>query len=83
MDKLEKVVVLDDEVQAEVVDSILSAAGIPHVMRTYHDAALDGLFQASQGWGHVEAPSDYRDQILTIISELKKQPSNPPPPSAQ
>ena len=77
MEKLEKIVVLDDEVQAELVDSLLSDAGIPHIMRTYHDAALDGLFQGAKGWGHVEAPAEYRNQILAIITDLK-QPPEPP-----
>ena len=51
MEKLEKIAVLDSEVQAELVDSVLSERGIPHLMRSYHDSALDGLYQARAGWG--------------------------------
>lgn len=80
MEKSEKIVVLDDEIQAEVVESILSEEAIPHIMRTYHDAALDGLFQGSKGWGHVEAPAEYRDQILAIVASLKQKASSVPPP---
>ena len=78
MENLEKIVVLNDEVQAELVDSLLSEAGIPHIMRTYYDAALDGLFQASKGWGHVEAPRNYREEILAIIAGLNQKSSASP-----
>ena len=61
MDKLEKIAVLDNEVQAELVDSVLSERDIPHIMRSYYDSALDGIYQAKSGWGHVEAPESFRD----------------------
>ena len=73
MDKLEKIVVLDNEVQAELVDSVLSERGIPHLMRSYHDSALDGLYQARSGWGHIEAPQSFRDEILAVIEDIKRQ----------
>ena len=76
MDKLEKIAVLDSEVQAELVDSVLSERGIPHLMRSYHDSALDGIYQARSGWGHIEAPRDSRDEILAVIEELKRQASS-------
>ena len=73
MDKLEKIAVLDNEVQAELVDSVLSERGIPHIMQSYHDSALDGIYQARAGWGHIEATADSRDEILAVIEELKRQ----------
>jgi hypothetical protein len=76
MDKLEKIAVLDNEVQAELVDSVLSERNIPHLMRSYHDSALDGIYQAKSGWGHVEAPETCRDEILAIIDDIKRQASS-------
>jgi hypothetical protein len=76
MEKLEKIAVLDSEVQAELVDSVLSERGIPHLMRSYHDSALDGIYQARAGWGHIEASGDSRDEILAVIEELKHQASS-------
>jgi len=78
MDAVEKIVVLDNEVQAELVDLALTKLGIPHLMQSYYDSAYDGLFQGVRGWGHVEAPPSYRDEILNLVAELKKQP--PPTP---
>jgi len=67
MEELVKIAVLEDEVQAGLLDSLLRERGIPHLMRSYHDSALDGLFQGSRGWGHVEAPERCREEILAIL----------------
>jgi len=74
METFEKIVVLDNEVQAGLVDSVLSARGIPHIMHSYHDSALDGLFQGQNGWGHIEAPQSFKDEILTVVEDLKSEP---------
>lgn len=71
MERFEKIVVLESEVQAELVDSVLSGRGIPHIMQSYHDSALDGLFQGQNGWGHVAAPLSCKDEILSVIQDLK------------
>ena len=73
MDKFEKIAVLDNEVQAELVDSVLEERGIPHIMRSYYDSALDGLYQSRSGWGEVEAPREARDEILAVIEDIKRQ----------
>ena len=78
MERLEKIAVLDNEVQAELVDSVLSERGIPHLMQSYHDSALDGIYQARSGWGHIEAPRASRDEILAVIADLKRQASSEP-----
>jgi len=77
MDELKKIVVLDNEILAEIVGAILSDRSIPHLMQTYHDSAMDGLYQSMKGWGHVEAPEKYRQEILAIIDEVKQQGENP------
>jgi hypothetical protein len=79
MDTVDKIVTLDNEVQAGLVDSALTKLGIPHVMRTYYDSAYDGIFQGAHGWGHVEAPSNYKAEILAIVAELRK----PVPPAPE
>ncbi len=71
MDEFRKIVVLDNMIEAQILDSMLDEQKIPHMMKTYHDSAYDGLFQASKGWGHVEAPERYRPEILTILKDLR------------
>ena len=67
-----KIVELQDEVQAQRFDLMLTEHGIPHIMRSYHDAAFDGVFQALKGWGHVEAPEPYREEVMDLFAELNR-----------
>ena len=72
MDDYVKAAVLENEDEARLVGSILSNRGIPHLMRSYYDTAFDGLFQTQKGWGHVSAPSSYKEDIIEIISDIRK-----------
>ena len=66
-----RIAVLDSLCQAQMLESVLKDQGIPHVIRSYHDLALDGLFQGMKGWGQVEAAEEYRETIVTAIEDLK------------
>ncbi len=68
-----KIVILENEIEARLMDSILTERGIPHRMKSYHDTAYDGIFQVQKGWGHVEAPEGYRDEIMAIQQELPRK----------
>ena len=68
-----KIVVLENEIEAQLMDSILIERQIPHRMKSYHDTAYDGIFQVQKGWGHVEAPESYRDEIIAIQEELTRK----------
>ena len=70
MGNIKKIAVLDNIVQAQMLESLLKERNIPHVMKTYHDSAYDGLFQGQQGWGHVEAPEEHESEILTMLDDL-------------
>jgi hypothetical protein len=67
-----KVTVLDNEIEAQLLDSILEERDIPHLMVSYHDTAYDGLFQTQKGWGHVSAPTPYKQEILEILTEVRR-----------
>jgi len=73
MDDYAKVSVLDNEIEAQLVDSILDERGIPHLMVSYHDTAYDGLFQTQKGWGHVSSPAPFKQEILEILDEVRKE----------
>ena len=68
-----KVVILDNEIEAGLLESILSDRGIPHRMRSYHDTAYDGLFQTQKGWGCINAPKSCREEIKEILSDVRKE----------
>lgn len=77
MDKIEKIAVLEDELQARLLEAVLKDRGIPHVMHSYYSSAYDGIFQLSSGWGHIEAPARYKEEILAAIQDIQGM----PPPS--
>ena len=52
---------------------MLKEEGIPHVMKSYHDSAYDGLFQGQKGWGHVEASEEHESKILELLNDLNIQ----------
>lgn len=75
MEDFIKIVVLDNEIEAQLMDSVLTERGIPHMMRSYHDTAYDGLFQTQKGWGHVSAPASYQEEIREILRDMRIGPS--------
>jgi len=71
MDKVERIAVIRNEIEAQLLDAELCELDIPHLMKSYYDGAFDGVYQFSKGWGHVEAPSEFRDKILEILGGLR------------
>ena len=77
MERLEKIAVLEDEIQAQLLEAVLSDQGIPHILQTYRDSAYDGLFQTQKGWGVVLAPPEHRAEILAVLADLGRQSESP------
>ena len=73
MEKTVKILTLQNEIEAKLLSDILNERDIPHIIRSYHDSAYDGLFQSYSGWGHIEAPGQYSDEILSIYREMAEQ----------
>ena len=66
-----KIAVLDNAIEAQLVDSILTERKIPHRLRSYHDTAYDGLFQVQKGWGKLYAPQSQKKEILKVIEDVR------------
>jgi outer membrane protein assembly factor BamE (lipoprotein component of BamABCDE complex) len=72
MEPYQKILILENEMEAQRFSSILEKEGIPHVVRSYHDSVYDGIFQSQRGWGHLEAPEEYKEQILALYDDLRE-----------
>ncbi|MBN1867671.1 hypothetical protein JW916_10300 [Candidatus Sumerlaeota bacterium] len=72
MEEYARIAVLENEVEARVLDDLLTERGIPHAIQSYRDLAYDGLFQMQKGWGHVEALVSRRDEVLEILDDLRR-----------
>ena len=67
----EKIVELENAVEAGLIRKLLEEKNIPFRLRSYHDTAYDGIFQAQLGWGHIEAPVEYADEIRRIYADIR------------
>lgn len=70
MERTVKILEFNNEIEANLLDGMLTERDIPHLIRSYHDSAYDGLWQAQSGWGHLEAPEKYREEIIKIFNEM-------------
>jgi outer membrane protein assembly factor BamE (lipoprotein component of BamABCDE complex) len=73
MESNKKIITLENQMEAQRLAAILDEENIPHVVRSYHDSVYDGIFQAGRGWGHLEAPEEYEDKILSIYENMKEE----------
>jgi hypothetical protein len=73
METFEKILVLNNEFEAEILEEILIDKNIPHGIVPRSDSVLEGIMQMENGWGYLEAPAIYKDQILKIYNEMNKE----------
>ena len=73
----DRIAVLRNEAEAERLDLELNNLKIPHLMISYADSALDGLFQSTHGWGQTEAPHEHREAVLTILHDIRQAAAAP------
>jgi hypothetical protein len=70
MNRAVRILSFNNEFEAKLLDEILNNKEIPHLIRSYHDSAYDGLWQNQSGWGHLEAPEEYKEEILLVFNEM-------------
>ncbi len=68
----EEPILLNDEVEANLMDSILNEEGIPHFLKSYTMPAYEGLKTYKDSWGHIDAPKQYLPRIRTILREMRE-----------
>ena len=67
-----KILMFKNEIEAMLLDEILTEKQIPHLIRSYHDSALNGLWQTQSGWGHLEAPEEYAEEIRSTYNLMSE-----------
>jgi len=72
MDRSVKILILQNEIEAMLLDQILTEKEIPHLVRSYHDSAYDGMWQSQLGWGHIEAPEEFREEIMETYAKMSQ-----------
>lgn len=73
MSDYKKIVILDNEIEANIMEDVLKDRNIPFIIQSYHVPGYDGVFQFHMGWGHVESEEEYKEEILEIYNDIKKK----------
>jgi len=73
MEHFVKITSLETEVQAQVLEGVLKEREIPYLLQSHRDSSYDGLFQSRTLWGHLEAPEEFKEEILGIFEDLEKE----------
>jgi hypothetical protein len=60
----------ENEVEANVIKSILEEQGIYAEIKSFHDTAYDGLFQSQYGWGVIRVSDADFTEAQKIVKEL-------------
>ena len=63
---------LHNESEASLLHGILEEDGVPHLIRSYHDRAYDGLWQMQEGWGYVETSVRFASGVRALLEVLRK-----------
>ncbi len=66
-----KILKLDNEVEAQLMKNSLEERNIPHMVRSYHDSAYDGIYQFQKGWGVILAPESFKEEITEIYNDIQ------------
>ncbi|MDF2874154.1 MAG: hypothetical protein K0R22_837 [Sporomusa sp.] len=67
-----KIATIEDEFEAQILESILAERQIKFYLKSFHDSAYDGLFQRNFGWGALFGTKDNEKEILEIIEDIRK-----------
>ncbi len=73
MSDFERIATVENDIEAGLVEAVLKEHRIPFILRSHYDTAYDGLYQAQKGWGELLAPPRFREAILQILSDLRKE----------
>ena len=69
-----RVWLLENAVEAGIVEAALKEAGIPAVLDSFHDSAYDGLFTFKRGWGRVMVLKEDAQRAIEVIGKALEKP---------
>lgn len=73
MGDYKKIVVFENAIEAQLLAALLEERKIPHLVRSFHDSAMNGLYQMGRGWGRLEAPPEYEEEIMLLFESIREQ----------
>ena len=73
MEAFEKILDLTNEFEAELMEEVLTDKKIPFGIVPSGDSAMGGIWELENGWGYLEAPEEYREEIVRIYKEISEK----------
>ncbi|KGE73469.1 hypothetical protein [Spirochaeta lutea] len=73
---IKRICTIADRAQAGLVSEVLNQEDIPYFLKEYEDAAYDGIFTTHFGWGHLEVPEEYAQEVRALVSQLNITPED-------
>ena len=70
METFEKILDLNNEFEAGIMEEVLNDKKIPFGIVPSGDSALGGIWELENGWGYIEAPVEYKDEIMRLYKEI-------------
>jgi hypothetical protein len=70
METFEKILDLSNEFEAGIMEEVLNDKKIPFGIVPSGDSALGGIWELENGWGYIEAPPEYKDEIIRLYEEI-------------
>ena len=77
MEDFEKILVLENEFEAELMEEVLMDKKIPYGVIAREDSALGGIVDMEEGWGYLEAPPRFKEEIMEIYKEIRESSTDP------
>ncbi len=72
MEPYVNILTLNNELEASLMEEVLADRRIPYGIIPTTDSALGGIMDLEIGWGRLEAPAEYKKEILSIYHEIKR-----------
>ena len=72
MEEWVKVGTVENRFEGDRISQVLQEAGIPFLIKSFHDTAYDGLYIPQKGWGIVRVAKKDKAEAERLISEIKK-----------
>jgi hypothetical protein len=70
MEAYERILDLNNEFEAGLMEEILKDKNIPFGIVPSGDSAMGGIWELENGWGYIEAPMEYKEEIIRLYTEL-------------
>jgi hypothetical protein len=70
METFEKILDLNNDFEAGIMEEVLNDKKIPFGIVPSGDSALGGIWELENGWGYIEAPPEYKEEIIKLYKEI-------------